>query len=53
MTRIHYNAIFYSSEDGEYVATCREYPYLSYLSKYKIVAWFGIRKLIHDVKKIK
>jgi hypothetical protein len=38
--------IRFSEEDGEYVATCDEYPSLSWLDDTEANAWYGVAKLI-------
>lgn len=41
--------ISWSEEDGEYVATCAEFPSLSHLAREPEAALSGIRALIKDV----
>ena len=45
----HYSyRVFYSSEDGEYVGLCSEFPGLSWLSGTHVAALEGIRQLVGE-----
>lgn len=39
----------WSQEDGEFVATCRKFPFLSHLAATEFEALRGIRDLVADV----
>jgi predicted HicB family RNase H-like nuclease len=46
----HYTyRISWSQDDGEHVATCAEFPSLSYLASDEIAAMRGIKDLVQDV----
>ena len=46
----HYTyRVSWSEDDGEYVATCAEFPSLSHLAADQIEALLGLRDLIQDV----
>src|ERR1700744_3586309 len=50
MATDHYTyRISWSSEDSEYVATCAEFPSLSWLDKDQVEALTGIKRLVQDV----
>ena len=45
----HYTyRVSWSPEDGEYVATCAEFPSLSWLAEDEMAALRGVRKLVAD-----
>jgi hypothetical protein len=49
MSAEHYTyRVSWSAEDGEYVATCAEFPSLSWLAEQQEEAFAGIRQLVHD-----
>jgi|GEM_PF-103474 len=46
----HYTyRVSWSAEDGEFVATCLEFPSLSWLASTQVKALSGIRKLVDEV----
>ncbi|WP_319422472.1 type II toxin-antitoxin system HicB family antitoxin [Pleurocapsa sp. FMAR1] len=46
----HYSyRVIWSSEDGEYVGLCSEFPSLSYLDENQIAALAGINNLVKDI----
>jgi predicted HicB family RNase H-like nuclease len=50
MTADHYSyRVSWSPEDGEHVATCVEFPRLSWLAADEIEALRGIKKLVSEV----
>jgi predicted HicB family RNase H-like nuclease len=50
MTPDHYTyRISWSADDQEYVATCAEFPSLSWLAEDEIEALHGIKRLVGDV----
>jgi predicted RNase H-like HicB family nuclease len=50
MTNDHYTyRISWSPNDGEYVATCAEFPSLSWLDEDQLNALNGIKNLVRDV----
>jgi predicted RNase H-like HicB family nuclease len=49
MTNHYTYRVSWSQDDGEYVATCAEFPSLSWLASDEIAALRGIKDLVHDV----
>ncbi len=50
MAAEHYTyRVSWSEEDGEYVATCAEFPSLSHLASDRVAALRGIENLVADV----
>lgn len=48
----HYTyQVAWSEEDREYVGTCPDFPSLSYLHKYQVIALIGIQKLVFNYLK--
>lgn len=46
----HYTyRVFWSPEDGEFVASCLEFPSLSWLSDDRVDALIGLQKVVADV----
>lgn len=50
MIEDHTFVIFWSEEDGEYVAVCDGHPFLSWLAPTHQEAWDGIRRLVEEVE---
>jgi predicted HicB family RNase H-like nuclease len=48
VTRYTYR-VTWSAEDGEFVATCAEFPSLSWLASAQIAALQGLEDLLHEV----
>lgn len=42
-------SVAWSDEDGAYVATCTQYPSLSYIAWHRAEAYAGILRLVADV----
>jgi hypothetical protein len=40
--------VFWSEEDGEFVAACEEFPSLSWMAEDEVTALLGLKALIHD-----
>jgi hypothetical protein len=41
-------SVFYSEEDKEYVATCKQFPSLSWLDEDELKALEGLKNIIND-----